>query len=111
MQIGDSRAYRLRDGLLELLTVDHTVAWLGLLHGWFDHDSAAGPRRPLPPDPLHRPPRRPDPDVLNEPLHPGDVYLLCTDGVADQLTYEQLPDARQPRPTPPRRSADPAQPP
>jgi serine/threonine protein phosphatase PrpC len=23
-------------------------------------------------------------------LHPGDVYLLCTDGVADQLSYERI---------------------
>jgi serine/threonine protein phosphatase PrpC len=90
VQIGDSRAYRLRDGLLELLTVDHTIAWLGLLHGWFAHDSAeartAGYR-------LTRylgHPEDPEPDVLSVTLHPGDLYLLCTDGVADQLSYERL---------------------
>ncbi len=33
VQIGDSRAYRLRGGQLELLTVDHTVAWLGAIYG------------------------------------------------------------------------------
>ena len=35
-------------------------------------------------------PDSPEPDVLNVSLHPGDVYLLCTDGVADQLSFERL---------------------
>jgi serine/threonine protein phosphatase PrpC len=90
VQIGDSRAYRLRDGLLELLTVDHTVAWLGLLHGWFAHDSpdAATARYRLTRYIGH--PESPEPDVLNVTLRPGDVYLLCSDGVSDQLSYERL---------------------
>ncbi len=90
VQLGDSRAYRLRDGLLDLLTVDHTVAWLGLLHGWFTADSAEArvARYRLTRYAGH--PEEPEPDVLNVALHPGDVLLLCTDGVADQLSYERL---------------------
>jgi serine/threonine protein phosphatase PrpC len=90
VQIGDSRVYRLRDGLLELLTVDHTIAWLGLLHGWFtaDSDEAKAARYRLTRFIGH--PADPEPDVLNLPLHPGDVFLLCSDGVPDQLSYERL---------------------
>jgi serine/threonine protein phosphatase PrpC len=66
VQIGDSRAYRHRGGLLELLTVDHTCAWLGAVYGWFPFDS---------------------PSVT---LRPGDVYCLCTDGLAEQVPYERL---------------------
>jgi PPM family protein phosphatase len=90
VQLGDSRAYRLRDGLLELLTVDHTIAWLGLLHGWFAPDSreAHVARYRLTRYAGH--PDEPEPDVLNVALRPGDVLLLCTDGVADQVTYERL---------------------
>jgi serine/threonine protein phosphatase PrpC len=90
VQIGDSRAYRLRDGLLELLTVDHTIAWLGLLHGWFaaDSDEARTARYRLTRYLGH--PGDPEPDVLSVRLDAGDVYLLCTDGVADQLSYERL---------------------
>ncbi|MEH1125366.1 PP2C family protein-serine/threonine phosphatase [Micromonospora sp. CPCC 206061] len=89
-QIGDSRAYRLRDGLLELLTVDHTAAWLGTLYGSYPADSpqAAAARYML-----HRymgHPDSPEPDVLNVTLRPGDVYCLCTDGVAEQVSYERL---------------------
>jgi PPM family protein phosphatase len=90
VQIGDSRAYRLRDGLLELLTADHTVAWVGLLYGWFGPESpeAKAARYRLTRYIGH--PDSPEPDVLSVSLRPGDVYLLCTDGVADQLSFERL---------------------
>jgi PPM family protein phosphatase len=90
VQIGDSRLYRLRDGLLELLTVDHTIAWLGVLHGWFAHDSAEAHSARYRLTRYVGHPEDPEPDVFNVTLHPGDLYLLCTDGVADQLSYERL---------------------
>ncbi len=90
VQLGDSRAYRLRDGLLDLLTIDHTVAWLGLLHGWFTAGSAEAQAARYRLTRYAGHPEAPEPDVLNVALHPGDVLLLCTDGVADQLTYESL---------------------
>jgi serine/threonine protein phosphatase PrpC len=73
--------------------VDHTVAWVGLLHGWFGYDSpeCRTARYRLTRYVGH--PADPEPDVLSVTLHPGDVYLLCTDGVADQLSYERLTQA------------------
>ncbi|MEN3613713.1 serine/threonine-protein phosphatase [Plantactinospora sp. ZYX-F-223] len=90
VQIGDSRAYRLRAGLLELLTVDHTAAWLGAVYGWYPADSpaAAAARYQLTRYVGH--PAMPEPDLLNVALRPGDVYCLCTDGVAEQLDYQRL---------------------
>jgi serine/threonine protein phosphatase PrpC len=90
VQIGDSRAYRLRDGLLELLTVDHTVAWLGAVNGWYAADSpqAAQDRYRLTRYIGH--PDRPEPDVMSLALRPGDVILLCSDGIAEQVTYRQI---------------------
>ncbi|MFG2040143.1 PP2C family protein-serine/threonine phosphatase [Dactylosporangium sp. NPDC048998] len=89
-QIGDSRVYRLRGGLLELLTVDHTAAWLGAVHGWYPADSpqAAAARYQL-----HRfigHPGLPEPDVLSVTMFPGDVYCLCTDGIAEQVPYRLM---------------------
>lgn len=90
VQIGDSRAYRLRNGVLELLTVDHTAAWLGAVNGWYAFDSAeaAAARYRL----LRYIGDRdaPEPDVLNVTLLPGDVYLLCTDGLAEQVPYQRM---------------------
>jgi serine/threonine protein phosphatase PrpC len=90
VQIGDSRAYRLRGGVLELLTVDHTVAWLGALYGWYPADSpeAHAARYRLLRFVGH--PEAPEPDVLSVSLRRGDVYLLCTDGLAEQLPYDRL---------------------
>ncbi|MFI6824541.1 PP2C family protein-serine/threonine phosphatase [Micromonospora sp. NPDC050187] len=90
VQIGDSRAYRLRGGQLELLTVDHTMAWLGAINGWYPFDSreAHAARYRLMRFVGH--PELPEADVLNVTLRPGDVYLLCTDGLAEQVPYERL---------------------
>jgi len=90
VQIGDSRAYRLRDGLLELLTVDHTAAWLGAVYGWYPADSsaAAAARYQLTRYVGHS--AAPEPDLLNVSLRPGDIYCLCTDGVAEQVDYQLL---------------------
>lgn len=90
VQLGDSRAYRLRDDLLELLTVDHTAAWLGVLHGWYPADSAEArvARYRLTRYAGH--PAHPEPDLLNVSLRRGDLYLLCTDGVTDQVGYQRL---------------------
>ncbi|MGH3748073.1 MAG: PP2C family protein-serine/threonine phosphatase, partial [Micromonosporaceae bacterium] len=90
VHIGDSRAYRRRGRVLELLTVDHTAAWLGAIYGWYPIDSAAAAAARYQ---LHRyvgHPGQPEPDVLNVSLRPGDRYLLCTDGLAEQVSYQRL---------------------
>ena len=90
VQVGDSRAYRLRDGQLELLTVDHTVAWLGAVYGWYPADSAEAHQARYRLMRYIGHPDAPEPDVLNVSLRPGDVYLLCTDGLAEQISYDRL---------------------
>jgi PPM family protein phosphatase len=89
-QIGDSRVYRFRDDLLELLTVDHTMAWLGVAHGLYPYDSpqARASRYHLTRYIGHA--ARPEPDVLSVVPAPGDVYMLCSDGVADQVSYPRI---------------------
>jgi PPM family protein phosphatase len=95
VQLGDSRAYRLRDGLLELLTVDHTMAWLGLLHGWFTPDSPDGRAARYRLTRYAGHPGAPEPDLLNVGLRPGDLLLLCTDGLADQVSYHRMAQVLQ----------------
>lgn len=90
--IGDSRVYRWRKGLLEQLTVDHTEAWLGAVNGWWPADSprAKAARYHLLRYVGH--PDAPEPDVFNVTLQAGDVYMLCTDGIADDVSYHQIAD-------------------
>lgn len=90
VQLGDSRAYRLRDGLLELLTVDHTAAWLGVVHGWYAADSPAAARARYQLTRYAGHPDEPEADLLAVTLRPGDTWLLCTDGVSDQIDYHRI---------------------
>ncbi|MCM0673947.1 serine/threonine-protein phosphatase [Micromonospora phytophila] len=90
VQLGDSRAYRLRGDLLELVTVDHTAAWLGVLHGWYPPDSPAAGRARYQLTRYAGHPDEPEADLLAVSLRPGDTWLLCTDGVSDQVDYHLL---------------------
>jgi serine/threonine protein phosphatase PrpC len=89
-QLGDSRLYRLRANLLELLTVDHTMAWLGVVHGWYPLDSPQAERARYQLTRYVGHAAAPQPDLLSLRPEPGDVFLLCTDGVAEQVSYAAM---------------------
>lgn len=88
--VGDSRSYVLRDGALIQLTDDHS--WvaeqvrMGLLTNEEAHKHpmrnivtrAMGNRLEL------------EVDVSEQPIHPGDVFLLCSDGLNSMLGDEQI---------------------
>ncbi len=82
---GDSRAYLLRDRMLKQLTRDHSVVEEYLRQGLISPTQA-----------LHHPQRhvlsravglgpQSDVDVVIQPLSPGDVLLLCTDGLTKMI--------------------------
>ncbi len=88
--VGDSRAYRFRDGALVQLTRDDT---------WVQRRVEADE---LTPDQARRHPfghiltqcvgleDAPEPQVLTGLVAPGDVYLLCTDGLVGMLEDADL---------------------
>jgi len=94
--VGDSRVYRLRDGTLAALTRDHSV---------YNDLVERG---------LSLPPKAESgygnmitkaigieggdaPDLRTESVEPGDVFLLCSDGLNEGLDDRQIA-ARLPRP-------------
>jgi len=89
--VGDSRCYRLRDGVMKQMTNDHTMADYGVAGPEGAHLSRALGVWPTVPIDM----------VMAEPKL-GDVYLLCSDGltkmvpdttIATQLLHEEDPKA------------------
>jgi protein phosphatase len=93
--VGDSRAYLLRSGRLRLLTSDHS---------WVNEQVRLGI---LSQQEAHRHPMRNvvtralgsrgevRPELTEEPLEPGDAFLLCSDGLNVMLTDEAIRDMLQ----------------
>jgi PPM family protein phosphatase len=81
--VGDSRCYRLRDGWLELLTADHSYAAALRRSGIVDTpaaDSAAARWENVLTRAVNgREPLEVDLEIAR--CKPGDVYLLCSDGL------------------------------
>lgn len=92
--VGDSRVYRLRDGKLELLTKDHSYVYQMYLANKLTLEQARKHRmnnvitRYLGMDPE----KMPIPFVYeaSHEIQCGDRYMLCSDGVCDLLSQEEL---------------------
>lgn len=91
VHVGDSRAYRLRDGVLSRLSRDHTWVQEEVDAGRLDPQGAG--RHPL----GHVLTRvvgggegPPTPQLRTLEVEPGDLYLLCTDGLTAHLTDEAI---------------------
>jgi serine/threonine protein phosphatase PrpC len=88
--VGDSRAYRLRDGKLERLTRDHSLVEEMRRKGQLtdaqaeDHPQRSIITRALGPEPEVRV------DVQTVPAQAGDVFLICSDGLTTMLDDEQI---------------------
>jgi protein phosphatase len=88
--VGDSRAYRLRGGKLERLTRDHSLVEEMRRKGQLteaqaeDHPQRSIITRALGPEP------EVEVDVQTVPAQPGDVFLICSDGLTTMLDDEQI---------------------
>ncbi|MFF8030777.1 MULTISPECIES: MerR family transcriptional regulator [unclassified Streptomyces] len=94
VHIGDSRAYLLRDGELFRITHDHTVVQSMLDEGRLTPEEAVShPQRTLLLKALTGTGAAASPDLRLHDAHPGDRYLLCSDGlpaVVDDDTVRHL---------------------
>jgi protein phosphatase len=88
--IGDSRTYLYRNQQLEQITVDHSVVdWLVRQGHLLPEEAANHPYRNVIMHALgsHE---TPEVDIFLRWLQPGDMLLLCSDGVWDTLTNEEI---------------------
>ncbi|WP_406688661.1 protein phosphatase 2C domain-containing protein [Saccharopolyspora sp. ID03-671] len=90
LNVGDSRLYRLRDGNLEQLTDDHTVpAELLRAHRVTDDEARNHQYRHVLTRAIGVGPEV-EVDHAEVPVEPGDRVLLCTDGLYNAQTPEEL---------------------
>ncbi len=83
--VGDSRLYRYRDGELEQITRDHSLMQELVDRGFYTTDQA---RDSLNKNLVTRAigaEESVEVDVHEDVAHPGDIYLLCSDGLTDML--------------------------
>lgn len=88
--VGDSRAYRLRDGEFKQMTEDHSVVAELLRSGMLTPEQAANhPMRNV----ITRAVGTEDGieiDLMCEERRPGDVWLVCSDGLHGMVTDEKM---------------------
>jgi protein phosphatase len=90
VHVGDSRAYRLRDGQLELLTSDHTIVNDLLRNNEISEVEASNhPYRHVLTRALGAS-AEVAPDVRRIEVRPDDLYVICSDGVSGMLTPDQI---------------------
>ena len=86
LNVGDSRGYRLRDSKLEQITIDHSLVEEQMRLGQMSQEEAL--RSPLK-NVITRAlgtQSMVTPDVFELETEPGDLFLLCTDGMTRELS-------------------------
>ncbi len=92
VHVGDSRAYRLHGGELHPLTQDHSVTGDLVRAGALTEQAARShPQRSMLTRALGIGPDA-DPEVADVSHEHGDRYLLCTDGLFNELEDRQIRD-------------------
>lgn len=88
--VGDSRLYRLRNGHLEQVTSDHSLLQELVDKGFYTPEEA---KQSLNKNLVTRAigiEMQVTPDLQEEVVLPGDVYLLCSDGLSDLVDSEEM---------------------
>jgi protein phosphatase len=89
-QVGDSRAYLLRDGELTQLTQDHSLVWPLYKSGMITKDEISkNPRKNLITRSIGTQPQV-EADLQSGPIMERDLFLLCSDGLTDVLTDSEI---------------------
>lgn len=90
VNIGDSRGYHIADGKIEQVTKDHSVVEDMIDRGDLTRGAAKNhPNKNLITRALGTP-RDEAPDIFSLKLLPGEFILLCSDGLSNMLTDEEI---------------------
>ena len=88
--VGDSRLYRLRNDTLEQITRDHSLLQEQIDSGMITKEQARhAPNKNLVTRAVGIDPEV-DAEVHSYAVQPGDIYLLCSDGLPDMVVDEDI---------------------
>lgn len=98
--VGDSRCYRIREGVISQLTQDHS-----LLNEWLKVTASSpdAPKAEVPRNVITRALGMNDGvqvDVSIDDPQPGDVYVLCSDGLSSMISDEKILEIVRTQPIP-----------
>ena len=88
--VGDSRMYRFRDGRFTQLTRDHSLLQELVSRGFYSREEA---ERSLNRNYVTRAlgvESTVEVEIQEETVHPGDVYVLCSDGLSDMVRDQDI---------------------
>ncbi len=88
--VGDSRLYRLRDGVLKLLTRDHSVLQEQIDSGLLTAEQARLSQNKNLVTRALGVEERVEAEICEYAAKPGDVYLLCSDGLNDMVEDDEI---------------------
>lgn len=90
LNVGDSRGYRLRNAHLEQITVDHSLVEEQIRMGRMSQSEAArSPLRNVITRALGTQ-NTVTPDIFELEAEPGDLFLLCSDGLTRELSDARI---------------------
>lgn len=95
--VGDSRVYRFRDGFLRQLTIDDSLVQVLLEAGKISREEMFdSPDKNIILQMIGQNEEKVALDVsiqqVRGSLEPGDIYLLCSDGLSDMMTLVEIED-------------------
>jgi protein phosphatase len=89
VNVGDSRVYRIRAGRIAQITIDHSFVAAQQQSGLISREQArAHPQRNILTSALGL--GNPQMDTFRPDISPGDLYLLCSDGLHATLSDEEI---------------------
>lgn len=98
--VGDSRIYRFRDGRLQQFSEDHSLVSELIDAGQITPEEATNHSAQGVVTQYMGMPETVEPFVRSAMLKPGDRFLLCTDGLTDQVSDESIAEILAAHPDP-----------
>jgi protein phosphatase len=88
--VGDSRIYRVRAGAIEQITLDHSLLQELVDRGFYSPEEAQRASNKNYVTRALGVESNVEVEIQQHPVHKGDIYLLCSDGLSDMVEDDDM---------------------